>query len=61
MRFVPVLHDVSTRRTGRGRAAFSAHSWLYCRREFGYQAAVECHALAVFDTERADCKALFAS
>ena len=25
--------------TGPGRAAFSAHSWLYCRREFGYQAS----------------------
>src|SRR5262245_15961646 len=33
--FAGIYHKV----TGSGRAAFSAHSWLYCRREFGYQAS----------------------
>jgi hypothetical protein len=32
---------------------FSAHSWLYCRPEFGYQAAAWCHAPAVIHTEGA--------
>jgi invasion protein IalB len=44
-----------------GRAAFSTHSWLYCRQEFGYQAAVKGHAPAAFHTERAGCKASFGS
>ena len=33
--------------------AFSAHSWLYCRSNIGYQAAQKCHALAAFRGERA--------
>ncbi len=36
--------------------AFSAHSWLYCRRNIGYQAALKCHAPAVFHGERAGLK-----
>jgi hypothetical protein len=34
--------------------AFLAQWWLYCRIEFGYQAALSCHAPAVFHTERAE-------
>ena len=44
-----------------GRASIFAYSWLYCRREFGYQAAVKGHAPAVFHRERAGCEASFGS
>jgi hypothetical protein len=37
-----------------GQPALSAHSWLYCRANIGYQAAIECHALAAFSPERAE-------
>jgi invasion protein IalB len=46
-RFIPPASD-------RGEPAFSAHSWLYCRRDIGYQAALRSHAPAVFQPERAD-------
>ncbi len=59
MRFVPVLREFITGLRLPRPAAFSAHSWLYCRREFGYQAAVRRHAPAAFHTERAGCKASF--
>ena len=51
MRFASDLREFST---ARARAVFSAHSWLYCRREIGYQAAGCRHAPAVFRAERAE-------
>jgi len=54
MRFVPVLPEFITGPGDMAGIAFSGPSWLYCRDEFSYQATIECHAPAVFRTERAD-------
>ena len=49
----PVLRNLSQGREALSGPAFSAHSWLYCRSNIGYQAARRCHALAAFRGERA--------
>ena len=48
-RFCAIYHKAETLRG----PVFSAHSWLYCRSNIGYQAAQQCHAAAAFRGERA--------
>jgi hypothetical protein len=38
MRFAPILQEFTTRHAAVPGFGFLHHSWLYCSREFGYQA-----------------------
>ena len=49
--FAAIYHEGPT--ASADGPVFSAHSWLYCRRNIGYQAALSGHAAAVFGAERA--------
>src|SRR6185437_130469 len=57
MRFAPILREFTTQHAAAPGSDFLMLSWLYCRREFGYQAARGRHAAAVFHAERADQRA----
>src|SRR6185437_17135333 len=50
MRFAPIL-PILPYAAHCTRPAFSAHSWLYCRRDIGYQAGDKGHGLALFGGE----------